>query len=73
MLKHWNIALNMCLRYADSSVLIDFSSIKFFQTEKRILKIIFGRFLFISVSFKLKGLIAQRLLSLGQGCVSGCL
>lgn len=42
MLKHWNIALNMCLRYADSSVLIDFSSIKFFQTEKRIRKLFLG-------------------------------
>lgn len=65
MLHHWNFALNMCWRYADSGVLIDFR-----QKKELILKIVFGRFLFISVIFKLKSLIAQKLLALGQGCVS---
>lgn len=68
MLHPWNFALNMCLRYADSGVLIDLKRKKIVTP-----KIIFGRSLFLSIIFRLKWLISLKQWSSGQGCVSSAL
>lgn len=65
MLHPQNFALNMCLIYADSSVLIDLKRKKKSHSGNYVWEV-----LILSIIFRLKRLISQSQWCLGQGCVS---